>query len=731
MRRTDYNKRSIKDEETTVEDLPGAILIDILSRLPIKTIFHRRYVCKTWLSLLLHPHFAKIHLTRAPSTPSSLVLRSRISRGKGKPKNLSLVDREAADLCDRNARIKLNSAHLDFLTSWDYKVENSCNGFIYLRDCRFEFSFYILNPLTGEYITIPPPHKKSNSISQLGFCSKTNEYKLLRFPTKSMEQGEIYTLGTASWRSTVSLPCPCVRDKYSDGFLNGYFHWVGYDNSDVIIFSFDFTNETIQPVPPPVKVHPNLNSVTYIMGTGVLDGSLCIFGRFSDDLDIRIMREYGIQESWTKQFSIPLEYAWMMTTFYVPVKLLSDGAILLLELYHWGSKLVSYNFGKMSFEDFKIHGTGSEYSASFFHVPSFVSLRDIAMGENLEVLNVKQRETQLTATEVPISSRGIQAHVSSQANTAATVGAQQTLLHDSPEVLDTAFSSTSASISSPTSISSPLVNPSSPLTILPDSGLILPAASDGYKDDTDEENKPNLEMQSRSMQAHVSSPTNTAASLRAQTQTLSKDSLIPGMDGVTLVPTIEAALPLSNKTPFSAPQIVPVSSQSQIVCSGPSTAATTLPHPCLVPEVNVRGYLTPVSSAAMVEKIFDKYGDFMAHCSFESPSLLRYAFDSVLKITLKLTTNIKMPMYELETDKKVLRDLEKNGVKVDWLLGCMDSAALRMRHIEAVTKLDFLNKRVADVIAERDAAILDVETARAVLPEGTNVAGPLGANLLS
>lgn len=35
------------------------------------------------------------------------------------------------------------------------------------------------------------------------------------------------------------------------------------------------------------------------------------------------------------------------------------------------------------------------------------------------------------------------------------------------------------------------------------------------------------------------------------------------------------------------------------------------------------------------------------------------------------------------------------------------------------------------MIAERDAAILDVETTRAVLPEGTNVAGPLGANLLS
>lgn len=138
---------------------------------------------------------------------------------------------------------------------------------------------------------------------------------------------------------------------------------------------------------------------------------------------------------------------------------------------------------------------------------------------------------------------------------------------------------------------------------------------------------------------------------------------VPDMDGVTLVPlnpsTIEVALPSSDKTP--------------------STAATTLPHPCLVPEVNVRGYLTPVSSTAMVEKIFDKYGDFMAHCSFESPLLLRCAFDSVLKITSKLTTNINMPMSELETDKKVLRDLEKNGVKVDWLLACMDSAALTKR----------------------------------------------------
>ena len=46
-------------------DLPTGIVMDILSWLPLKSLFNCRYVCKTWLQIISDPHFAKLHLSRS------------------------------------------------------------------------------------------------------------------------------------------------------------------------------------------------------------------------------------------------------------------------------------------------------------------------------------------------------------------------------------------------------------------------------------------------------------------------------------------------------------------------------------------------------------------------------------------------------------------------------------------------------------------------------------------
>ena len=44
--------------------LPQEIIIEILLRLPVKSLPSFKFVCKSWLSLISNPHFAKWHFER-------------------------------------------------------------------------------------------------------------------------------------------------------------------------------------------------------------------------------------------------------------------------------------------------------------------------------------------------------------------------------------------------------------------------------------------------------------------------------------------------------------------------------------------------------------------------------------------------------------------------------------------------------------------------------------------
>ncbi|KAK9284658.1 hypothetical protein L1049_023834 [Liquidambar formosana] len=184
-----------------LELLPCAILIDILSRLPLKTIFHCRCVCKTWLHLLLSPDFAKAHL---PRSPSSLLLQyPSTERKEGQPNDLFLLNQRATDVHHANAKMKfilnLNSLNLCY-----YELVDSHNSLLCLSVIVRAYPVYILNPLTGDYITLPQTQKRPTeyrSYCRFGFCPKTNQYKVVRFiplfptPVTLAWEVDIYTLG--------------------------------------------------------------------------------------------------------------------------------------------------------------------------------------------------------------------------------------------------------------------------------------------------------------------------------------------------------------------------------------------------------------------------------------------------------------------------------------------------------------------------------------------------------
>lgn len=140
-----------------------------------------------------------------------------------------------------------------------------------------------------------------------------------------------------------------------------------------------FGSERFRVVPEPYEFGVHKKGFPNHICLGVRRDSLSIFD-FSSLLcvEIWIMRDYGIKESWSKGFVIEnaidkrgqLDYC-------EPIMILKGGEILMLVNK---SALVQYIPKVGSFKKLNIYGIKSEFYATS-HVPSFVSLADVSKGE--------------------------------------------------------------------------------------------------------------------------------------------------------------------------------------------------------------------------------------------------------------------------------------------------------------------------------------------------------------
>ncbi|CAK7355941.1 unnamed protein product [Dovyalis caffra] len=379
-RRKDVNLKGSRDDAKTKEGddyqsksaIPIQNLIDILSRLPFKTIFNCMCVCKKWKDLISDPEFGKLHHSRAPG---SLILRSHRHGRRRSPRSLCLLDLEASDICSPDAVVKFSP---DFgLPIGNFEVVNTCNGLICIRRFQSPNHISILNPLLGDYITLPLTKKKHKSylFSWFGHSPKTDEYKVIQFVHQPLK----------------------LEVEIHRGCLN----WIVDDPSkQEFIFGLDIGRELFQLVPAPPHLGPDDKDRTEDMMLGVLGGCLYFFEYpLGDHFDIWVMKQYGVQESWTKEFIIKnpsTDIIWYWN-LYRPISLLINGEIL---MSHKSKAMVSYNPEDRSFRFLKIHGI-QNFEANPY-VPSFLSLRDIVKGENISVSNIHSGQGYISKKNITV-----------------------------------------------------------------------------------------------------------------------------------------------------------------------------------------------------------------------------------------------------------------------------------------------------------------------------------------
>ncbi|KAI8010814.1 F-box/kelch-repeat protein [Camellia lanceoleosa] len=305
-----------KKKNSIPKELPSQIILEILSRLPIKTLFLCQLVSKHWLSLISDPHFVNLHLSRSPV---SLLLKPFYRNRRSY--QLHLVDLQTLHkIHPREAQLKLNPK-INF-PLLGRQIVNSCNGLLCL--CYDDSEIFVCNPILGDYIVLPwttyDGIEYHRTVNALGFSPKTNQYKVIRFflqrvlesfdPFTELEtyrdeaKAKIYTIGEGLWRNIGSVPYYLTNHSFNS-FVNGALHWLNFarDSPDFIC-CFDFGSEQFRvvPEPPEFGLHKEFHDHIRV---GVLQDCLSICD-FSSPLriDIWLMKDYGIKESWSKELVI-------------------------------------------------------------------------------------------------------------------------------------------------------------------------------------------------------------------------------------------------------------------------------------------------------------------------------------------------------------------------------------------------------------------------------------------
>ncbi|XP_026383333.1 F-box/kelch-repeat protein At3g06240-like [Papaver somniferum] len=283
--------------------LPEEFDHEILSRLPAKSVFVCKCVCKTWLSVISNPTFIQSHLnvTVKNNNPSLMLAGYEDSESA-----TSAVHSIKHDLLSEFDGIGVNEMDYPFKSSAsNIKLVGSYNGLVCIR---IDNDFYcIWNPVTYEYKRLPETPNVNNYEEEdvetygLGYDCKTDDYKLV-IVVDDLSLVEVYTLGSNSWDSIRTVP---YRFYGGSGVLiSGALHWLGArrgnPSSDLVI-SFEINSEKFNELQLPKE--PLEDNCRWFSAVGVLEGCLCVLAldkNTGSPAEVWVMRDYGVRESWTK-----------------------------------------------------------------------------------------------------------------------------------------------------------------------------------------------------------------------------------------------------------------------------------------------------------------------------------------------------------------------------------------------------------------------------------------------
>ncbi|KAI9193903.1 hypothetical protein LWI28_001163 [Acer negundo] len=267
--------------------LPQEIVIDILSRLPVKSLCRFKCVSKSWLALTTDPLFVKLHLDRTKIHKIMLASRSLYS-----------IDHETTPINEEVVSVQLDFPLKKNHTSDFVQIISSCNGLLCIMP--EPEVFFVINPSTREYKRVqdfqnPTLSSLSDqSVYGFGYVQSIDDYKFVKYVCGSTVC--VFSLKNNSWKFVEDSRYKCQLCVPGTP-LNGAIHWVlKHQDGDCVIAAFDLVEERFKDLPLPDAL-----TSFGVLSTGVLEGRLCV--QHHQDMNVKqfwVMKEYGVKESWTR-----------------------------------------------------------------------------------------------------------------------------------------------------------------------------------------------------------------------------------------------------------------------------------------------------------------------------------------------------------------------------------------------------------------------------------------------
>ncbi|KAK7262102.1 hypothetical protein RJT34_29662 [Clitoria ternatea] len=306
--------------------LPSEVITEILCRLPVKSLLRLRSTCKHWRSLIDSTHFIFLHLNKSPNT--TLILRRH--------SHLYTLDSHAL-----HQPVEL--IHPLMCYSNSIKLLGSSNGLLCISNIADDIAIW--NPSIRKHRILPSDrlHRPQSSLLAarvfgFGFDSSSNDYKLLNISyfvdlhNRTFDSRlQLYTMRSDTWTPLPSMPYALCCARTMGVFVSGALHWVVTrklepDQPDLVV-AFDLRAEKFREVPLPVSVKGSLE-----MDVAKLGECLCVVENNGNSrFDVWVMKEYGLQESWCKVFTVTQGHGMRAMECVKPLCYSGDGDRVLFE----------------------------------------------------------------------------------------------------------------------------------------------------------------------------------------------------------------------------------------------------------------------------------------------------------------------------------------------------------------------------------------------------------------
>ncbi|KAK9137553.1 hypothetical protein Sjap_008147 [Stephania japonica] len=353
---------------------PREIIECILSRLPVKSVVRFRCVSKSWLKLISDLDFIKTHLEQANLSNDI---------------NIMLISDHIIYSVENVDGNLFFDPHHPFETPIRVvKILGSCNGLLCINSDKEVI--WLWNPSTRERKKLPDisiefSGSKISVSHGFGYDPITDDYKVVRVHSYDgadnvrHSEAKVYSLALNLWKTVPNMPYECL--SRTGKLLNGALHWLAIPwnalDQSILISSFDIGNEKFREMPLPKFK----DGIVLMNVVAVLAGLICIIHECRFHLEVWVMKNYGVRESWMMFFSIGQPIFNPSIRYLIPLYILKNGEILLNKD---GERLILYNPKDGRVRDICIRGFSNWHQMETY-VGSLVTLNSKESQENRRI----------------------------------------------------------------------------------------------------------------------------------------------------------------------------------------------------------------------------------------------------------------------------------------------------------------------------------------------------------